>query len=489
MANPNQEIKFTKLFIKNEFVDAVSKKTFPVSNPANEKLVANVAEGDKADVDLAVVAARNAFCRGSVWRNTDPTARGTLLNKLAALVERDSDIIANLIVLENGKTFANAKVEISRFAQILKFYAGFVDKYYGKTIPVDGPIFTYTRKEAIGVVGAILPWNFPVIMLAYKLAPAIAAGCTIIVKAAEQTPLSALYIAALSKEVGFPDGVINVINGFGPTVGHAIVSHLDIRKVAFTGSTDVGRLIMKTAADSNIKKVSLELGGKSPLVIFEDVDIDEAAMVAHNAIFMNHGQVCFAASRHYVHEKIYDEFVKRSAALASMRKVGDPFDADTDQGPQIDEESMKKILHFVDLGKEQGAKLETGGKRIGTEGYFMEPTVFSNVTDDMSIATHEIFGPVQCIIKFKTVDEVIESANRTNYGLMAGVMTKNIDTALTFANAVEAGTVWVNCYSAGAVAAPFGGYKESGIGRELGEEGLSLYLETKTVAIKLPYKN
>lgn len=261
-----------QLFINNEFVDAVSKKTFAVSNPANEKTIIHLAEGDKADVDLAVEAARKAFCRGSVWRNTDPTARGALLNKLAALVERDCDIIANLTVLENGKTFASAQGENMRFSQILRFYAGFVDKYYGKTIPVDGTVFTYTRKEPIGVVGLILPWNFPVIMLAYKWAPAIAAGCTIVTKPAEQTPMSTLYIAALSKEAGFPDGVINVVNGFGPTVGHSIVSHLDVRKVAFTGSTEVGRLIMKTAADSNLKKVSLELGGKSPLVIFDDVD-------------------------------------------------------------------------------------------------------------------------------------------------------------------------------------------------------------------------
>ncbi|XP_037051486.1 retinal dehydrogenase 1-like [Bradysia coprophila] len=489
MADPNQEIKYTKLFINNEFVDSVSKKTFAVQNPATEKIVTQIAEGDKADVDLAVEAARKAFCRGSEWRNTDPTARGTLLNNLAALVDRDSDTIANLTVLESGKAFPVAKMENTRFSQILRYYAGFVDKYCGKTIPVDGSVFTYTRKEPIGVVGLILPWNFPVIMLAYKWAPAIAAGCTIVTKPAEQTPMSALYIAALSKEAGFPDGVLNVVNGFGPTVGHSIVSHMDVRKVAFTGSTEIGRLIMKTAADSNLKKVSLELGGKSPLVICDDVDLDEAVPLAQNAIFMNHGQVCFAASRTYVQEGIYDEFVKRSATLALSRKVGDPFAPDTSQGPQIDEESIKKILTFVESGKQSGAKLEAGGKRIGTVGHFMEPTVFSNVTDDMTIAKHEIFGPVQCILKFKTIDEVIERANRTNYGLMAGILTKNIDTAFTFANAVEAGTVWVNCYNAGAVGAPFGGYKESGIGRELGEEGLNLYLETKTVGIKLPHRN
>ncbi|XP_037051170.1 aldehyde dehydrogenase X, mitochondrial-like [Bradysia coprophila] len=485
MANPNQEIKYTKLFINNEFVDAVSRKTFAVNNPANERKVADVSEADKADVDLAVKAADKAFARGSQWRNTNPSARADLLNKLATLVDRDSDYIANLTVLENGKSFFMAKGENYRFSQILRFYAGIVDKYYGKTIPVDGNFFTYTRKEPIGVVGAILPWNAPVIMLAFKWAPALAAGCTIVTKPAEQTPLAALYIAALSKEAGFPDGVINVVNGFGPTAGAAIVSHLRVRKVAFTGSTDVGKIIMKNAADSNLKKVSLELGGKSPLVIFDDVDLDEAVPLAQDAIFVNHGQVCCAGSRTFVQEGIYDEFVKRSVELAKKRKVGNPFAPDTVQGPQIDEESLNKILTYVNYGKADGAKLEIGGNRIGTEGYFVEPTVFSNVTDEMRIAKDEIFGPVQCIIKFKTIEEVIERANRTNYGLAAGVLTKNIDTAFAFVNAVEAGSVWVNCYNASFINAPFGGYKESGIGRELGEEGLNLYLETKTVSVKL----
>jgi len=489
MANPNQQIKYTKLFINNEFVDAVSKKTFSVTNPTTEKKVADVAEGDKADIDLAVKAAQKAFARGSVWRNTDPSGRAALLNKLASLVDRDSDIIANLTVLENGKSFFMAKGENYRFSQIVRFYAGYVDKNYGKTIPVDGNFFSYTRKEPIGVVGTILPWNAPVIMLAFKWAPAIAAGCTIVTKPAEQTPLAALYIAALSKEAGFPDGVINVVNGFGPTAGHNIASHPDIRKVAFTGSTEVGRRIMKTAADSNLKKVSLELGGKSPLVIFDDVDLDEAVPLAQDAIFVNHGQVCCAGSRTFVQEGIYEEFVRRSVELAKTRKVGNPFSPDTVQGPQIDIESLNKILSYVDYGKEDGAKLEVGGKRIGTEGYFMEPTVFSNVTDDMRIAKDEIFGPVQSIIKFKTIEEVIERANRTNYGLAAGVLTNNINTAFTFVNSVEAGSVWVNCYNASFINAPFGGYKESGIGRELGEEGINLYLETKTVAVKLPVNN
>lgn len=488
MANPNQEVKYTKLFINNQFVDAVSKKTFPVNSPINEKKVADIAEGDKADVDLAVKAAENAFARGSAWRNTNPSARAALLNRLADLVDRDSDIIANLVVLENGKSFLAAKQEAWFFSYIARFYAGFVDKHYGKTIPVDGNFFSYTRKEPIGVVGVILPWNVPVIMLAFKWAPAIAVGCTVVTKPAEQTPMSALYIAALSKEAGFPDGVLNVVTGYGPTAGVAIVSHLNIRKVAFTGSTEIGKLIMRNAADSNLKKVSLELGGKSPLVIFDDVDLDEVVPLAQNAVFDNHGQVCFAASRIFVQEKIYDEFVKRSVALAAQRKVGDPFQPKTKQGPQIDKESLDKILTYIEYGKKDGAKLEIGGKRIGSVGYFVEPTVFSNVTDDMRIAKEEIFGPVQSILKFKTIEEVIERANNTNYGLAAGVLTNNLNNAMTFVNAVEAGSVWVNCYSAVNVPAPFGGYKQSGVGRELGEEALELYLETKTVAIKLPCK-
>jgi len=322
-------------------------------------------------------------------------------------------------------------------------------------------------------------------MVAFKWGPALAAGCTIVTKPAEQTPIAALYIAALSKEAGFPPGVINVVNGFGPTAGAAIVSHPNVRKVAFTGSTEVGKIIMKNAADSNLKKVSLELGGKSPLVVFDDVDLDEAVPLAQEAIFINHGQVCCAGSRTFVQEGIYDEFVKRSVEYAKTRKVGNPFAPDTVQGPQIDKDSLNKILTYVDYGKQDGAKLEVGGKRIGTVGYFVEPTVFSNVTDNMRIAKDEIFGPVQCIMKFKTMDEAIERANQTSYGLAAGVLTKNIDTAFTFINAAEAGSVWVNCYNTLFSNVPFGGYKESGIGRELGEEGLNLYLETKTVAIKL----
>ncbi|KAG5672905.1 hypothetical protein PVAND_002993 [Polypedilum vanderplanki] len=489
MANPNQEIKYTQLFINNEFVDSVNKKTFVTSNPANGKKLADVAEGDKADVDLAVEAAKKAFARGSEWRNLDASARGKLLHKLADLIDRDSDIIASIESLDNGKPFIMAKADINFSSTVLRYYAGYADKVHGRTVPSDGNLFSYIRKEPVGVVGQIIPWNFPVLMLSWKWAPALAAGCTLVIKPAEQTPLTALYVASLSKEAGFPDGVINVITGYGPTAGAAIASHSDIRKVAFTGSTEVGKIIMEIAAKSNLKKVSLELGGKSPLVIFDDVNLDEVVQLAQDAIFINSGQICTGASRTFVQEGIYDEFVKRTVENAKTRKIGCPFNTDTLQGPQVDQDTFDKILNYIDYGKEDGAKLEIGGKRWGNEGFFIEPTVFSNVTDDMRIAQDEIFGPVQSILKFKTIDEVIERANKTNYGLAAGIFTNNIENALTFANEVEAGSVWVNCYNVFRSQVPFGGYKQSGIGSELGEEGINLYLETKAVSIKLPNKN
>lgn len=489
MANPNQEIVYTKLFINNQFVDAQSGKKFVTLNPVTGKTLAEVAEADKADVDLAVKAAKKAFERGSEWRSMDASARGRLMNKLADLIEQHKTTLANLEVLDNGKPFAEADFDIQCVIDTFRYYAGWCDKIHGNTIPADGNSLALTNKEPVGVVGQIIPWNYPLLMVSWKWAPALAAGCTIVLKPAEQTPLSALYAANLSKEAGFPDGVINVVPGYGETAGHAIVTHPDIRKVAFTGSTEVGRLIAEHAAKSNLKKVSLELGGKSPLVVMEDVDIDEAVEVAHNALFANHGQCCCCGSRTFVQEKIYDAFVAKSVELTRKRKVGNPFADDVLQGPQIDAPSQEKILKYIELGNKQGAKLEIGGKKVGNEGFFVEPTIFSNVTDNMAIAQEEIFGPVQSILKFKTLDEVIERANQTSYGLAAGILTKNIDWALTFARAVDAGSVWVNCFDAVTPQTPFGGYKQSGYGRELGEDGLEPYLETKTILVKLPTKN
>ncbi|KAG5893698.1 hypothetical protein JTB14_017805 [Gonioctena quinquepunctata] len=485
----NIKVKYNKLFIDNEFVDAVQKKTFPVLNPTNGKVIVEVAEANKEDVDKAVAAAKVAFSRGSEWRSMDASKRGTLINKLADLISRDTNELAALEALDNGKPYENAIFEIGYAVDVLRYYAGYCDKIHGNTIPADGGFFSLTRKEPMGVVGQIIPWNYPLMMMVWKLGPALAAGCTIILKPAEQTPLTALAAAALSREAGFPKGVINVLPGYGPTAGAAIAQHHEIKKVAFTGSTEVGHLIMEYAAKSNLKCVALELGGKSPLVVFDDADVNEAVEIAHEAIFANHGQNCCAGSRTFVQSGIYDEFVKKSAAKAKARKVGNPFESGVQQGPQVDKPSLDKILRMVESGIKQGAKVEAGGQRIGNEGYFVQPTVFSNVTDDMTIAKEEIFGPVQSILRFDTLEEVIERANNTCYGLAAGVISKNINNALIFAQAVEAGSVWVNCYDAITPQTPFGGYKQSGIGRDLGEDSLKEYLQTKTISIKVPVRN
>jgi len=482
------EIKYTKLFINNEFVDASSKKVFPTLNPATAEKIVDVAEADKADVDIAVAAARKAFAIGSQWRTLDASARGKLIYKLADLVERDRAYLAKLESLDNGKPVGDSDFDIGMAIDCLKYFAGWADKIHGETIPSDGNLITITRKEPVGVCGSIIPWNYPILMAVWKLGPALATGCTIILKPAEQTPLTALYLGALAKEAGFPAGVVNILAGYGPTAGAAITNHMDIDKVAFTGSTDVGRLIMGSAASSNLKRVTLELGGKSPLVICGDADIDEAAEIAHGAIFNNHGQNCCAGSRTFVESSIYDKFVAKAKSLAEARKVGDPFQDGIQQGPQIDDDQFKKILTLIDSGKQQGAKLVTGGSRWGTKGYFVQPTIFADVKDDMRIAKEEIFGPVQSIFKFDTLDEAITRSNATTYGLAAGIITNDLNKAIQFASSVQAGSVWVNCYDAVTTQAPFGGYKQSGQGRELGEASLHEYLEIKTITIATKQK-
>ncbi|XP_011498590.1 PREDICTED: aldehyde dehydrogenase X, mitochondrial [Ceratosolen solmsi marchali] len=476
-------IKYTKLFIDNEFVDSVSGKQFQAINPATEEVIANVSEGDKADVDKAVEAAKRAFARNSKWRSMDASDRGKLMFNLANLIERDIQYLASIETLNNGKTFVSSVEDIKATINVLRYYAGWCDKIHGSTIPVGNGYVSMTRKEPVGVVGQIIPWNYPIMMISWKWGPALAAGCTIVLKPAEQTPLSALYLAALTKEAGFPSGVINVVNGYGPTAGAAIAEHQDVRKVAFTGSTEVGRIIMQAAGKSNLKRVSLELGGKSPLVVCADADVKEAANIAYHALFDNHGQSCCAGSRTFVHSSIYDEFVNEAKRLVANRKVGDPFDKNTDQGPQIDADMFNKVLGLIESGKKEGATLIVGGDRVGNAGYFIQPTVFSNVADNMRIAQEEIFGPVQSIFKFTDIEEAIRRANKTSYGLAAGIITKDINKALSFANAVEAGSVWINGYDLISAHTPFGGYKMSGIGRELGEEGLNEYLEIKTITI------
>jgi len=485
----NPEVKFTQIFINNEWVNSASGKTFPTINPTTGKKICDVQEGDKADIENAVAAAKKAFEFGSVWRKMDASERGVLLNKLADLIERDRIYIASLETLDNGKPFKDAfYIDMTATIKTLRYYAGWTDKIQGRTIPVDGASFCYTRHEPVGVCGQIIPWNFPITMMAWKIAPALACGNTTIVKPAEQTPLTALYMASLVKEAGFPPGVVNVVPGYGPTAGGAITSHKDINKVAFTGSTEVGQIIMAAAAKSNLKRVTLELGGKSPLVVFKDANLDVVVEWAHQAVFFNMGQVCTAGSRTYVHEDIYDEFVKRAVARAKAKSIGDPYDAKNEYGPQVSEEQFNKVLEMIESGKKDGAKLECGGGREGTEGYFVQPTVFSDVTENMRIGKEEIFGPVQQIIKFKDMEDVIARANDTQYGLAAACFTQDLDTAIMFSSRVQAGSVWVNCYNAQSVAAPFGGFKMSGVGRELGEYGLSQYTEVKTVVIKTQTK-
>jgi len=483
------EIKVKQLFINNEFVDSVSGKTFATIDPSDETEIAQIAEADKADVDKAVKAAREAFKIGSEWRTMDASGRGRLMLKLTSLMKRDQDYLAQLDTVDNGKTFASAQADVEQSISTLEYFAGWADKIHGDTIPADGNVVSYTRMEPVGVVGQIIPWNYPVAMLAWKWAPALAAGCTIVLKPAELTPLSALYMAELTREAGFPAGVVNVVPGYGHTAGAAIASHMDVDKVAFTGSTQVGKQVMAAAAKSNLKRVSLELGGKSPLVVMSDFDVDKAVEIAHEAIFANHGQNCCAGSRTFVQEGIYDEFVDKAGELARKRTVGDPWNEESVQGPQINKTQFDKILGYIKSGEEEGAKIEAGGKRHGDLGYFVEPTVFSGVEDRMKIAQEEIFGPVQSILKFKTLDEAIDRANSTCYGLAAGILTNDINTGLKFSQAVQAGSVWVNCYDHTIAHTPFGGFKQSGHGRELGPEGVKDYLEVKTVTIAIDQKN
>lgn len=485
--NPNAEVKCTQLFINNEFVNSTSGKTFPALNPANGKKLADVQEAGPADVDKAVAAARAAFKPGSPWRSIDASERGRLLYKLADLLERDIAYIASLECLDNGKPYQFAVGDVKSAQNTLRYFAGLADKIHGRTIPVNGNFFSYTRYEPVGVVGLILPWNFPLMLVVNKIAPALAAGCTVVVKPAEQTPLSALYLAKLSQEVGFPNGVINVVTGFGD-VGAAITSHMDVNKVSFTGSTEVGQLIQKAAGSSNYKRVTLETGGKSPLIIAEDADLDVAAEIAHTALMFNAGQCCVAASRLFVHESVYEEFCEKAVALAKKRTVGCPFKC-LDQGPQIDKEQTDKIMELIESGKKEGARLLCGGKKIDAgSDLYVEPTVFADVTDDMRIAKEEIFGPVQQILKYKTFDEAIARANETHYGLAAGIVSKNADTIQKFAQNILAGTVWVNTYLVVTPQAPFGGFKMSGLGRENGIEGINAFCEVKTVTMAISQK-
>jgi len=477
------KIKDQLLFIDGKWCQSASGKSFETVDPSTNQVICRVAEGDAADVELAVAAARRAFDSGP-WSRMSASERGRLIYKVADLIESHQEELAALESLDNGKPYRDSMAaDLPLTIKCYRYYAGWADKIVGKTIPVDGDFTCFTRHEPVGVVGQIIPWNFPLLMQAWKWGPALVSGCTLVLKPAEQTPLTALRVAQLAQEAGFPNGVINVVPGFGPTAGAALTRHMDVDKVAFTGETSTGQLIMEAAAKSNLKRVSLELGGKSPNIVFADADIDAAVEGAYFGLFFNQGQCCCAGSRLFVEQSIHDEFVAKLVQRAKSQKVGDPFDPETTQGPQITREQQERVLSFIDSGKKEGATIHCGGGKPNLPGYFVEPTVFSGVTDGMKIAREEIFGPVMNILPFGNIQEVVERSNRTQFGLAAAVWTRDIKKAHRMARSLRAGTVWINCYDVFDAAAPFGGYKMSGVGRELGEYALQLYTEVKTVYI------
>ncbi|KAI1783727.1 aldehyde dehydrogenase [Ganoderma leucocontextum] len=476
------------LYINGKFVDGSNGTSIDVINPTNGKVTTRISEGTSKDVDLAVAAAHKAF--ETTWGlNATGVQRARYLAKLADLMEENIDVLSALEALDNGKTFHWAKRgDVSHSINCIRYYSGWADKILGQTIETSEAKLVYTRHEPAGVVGQIIPWNFPLQMMAWKIGPALATGCTVVLKPSEFTPLTALYMAKLVDQAGFPAGSFNLINGYGHIVGQAIAEHPNIEKVAFTGSTLIGRKIMESAAKSNLKNVTLELGGKSPSIIFDDADIDQAIKWAAFGIYYNHGQCCCAGSRIFVQEKIYDDFLKRFTEHTKTLKVGDPFSPETFQGPQINQQQYDRIMGFIDSGKTEGATVHFGGNRVGTEGYFISPTIFTDTKPDMRIVQEEIFGPVCVVIKFKDEADIIRQANDTVYGLAAAVFSQNVTRALSTAHKIKAGTVWVNAANMLYPNVPFGGYKQSGIGRELGEYALANYTAVKSVQVNLDIK-
>jgi len=477
-----------QLFIGGRFVDAKAGKTFDTYDPSSGRVIAKVAAGEAVDIDAAVMAARQAFESGP-WSRMTGSERSKLMWKLAELIEANRDELAELESLNNGKPIVNIRNgDIPSSCEVLRYTAGWATKLNGETLSLAQPgnFHAYTLREPIGVVGQIIPWNSPLMMAAWKLAPALATGCTVVLKPAEQTPLTALRLARLIQEAGIPDGVVNIVNGFGESAGAALAAHPGVDKIAFTGSAEVGRLIVQAAA-GNLKKVSLELGGKSPVIVFPDADLNIAVPGAARAIFNNSGQVCAAGSRLYAHQSVFDRLVEGVAQEAGKLKIGPGLNPDTQMGPLVSQEQLERVSRYVSQGRSDGAKVVTGGSRIGNEGFFLAPTVLTDTKPEMSVVREEIFGPVLCAMTFgdDDLDRIAEEANRTTYGLAASVWTRNVSTAHKMARRLRAGSIGVNMHGTVDAAIPFGGYKQSGWGREKGKEVLDLYTEVKAVVVAL----
>ncbi|HEX2237375.1 MAG TPA: aldehyde dehydrogenase family protein [Gammaproteobacteria bacterium] len=481
-----------RMLINGDWVDSASGETLDVYNPATGDVIAHVPAGNQEDIDRAVKAARQSF-ETRRWTGMTPSERGRIIWKIGDLILDHLEELAQLESLDNGKPISVARVaDVPLSADMFHYMAGWATKIEGDTISISVPYapgaqyHAYTVKEPVGVVGQIIPWNFPLLMAAWKLAPALACGCTIVLKPAEETPLSALRLGELIQEAGVPDGVVNIVTGLGQAAGAPLAAHPDVDKIAFTGSTEVGRLIVKAAESSNLKKVSLELGGKSPNIVLADADLETAIAGAANSIFFNHGQCCAAGSRLFVQEKVFDKVAEGVSEVASKMKLGPGLDPSTEMGPLVSSDQVERVTGYLEAGVSEGARALTGGKRRGDKGYFVEPTVFVDTKPEMKICAEEIFGPVVTATPFKDVDDaLVAAANNTVYGLASGIWTKDVSKAHMLASKLKAGTVWINCYNIFDAALPFGGYKQSGWGREMGHEVLKNYLETKSVCINL----
>lgn len=470
------------LLIDGKWVPAVSGKTIESLNPATEEVLVHIAEGDKADVDAAVVAARRAF-EAPTWKGISPHARTRALLRIADAIEKHADELAALETLDNGMPAWFSKAAVSMAIDVFRYYAGWPSKILGTTNPTDESTFIYTLREPVGVCGQINPWNVPMLLIALKIAPPLACGNTVVLKPSELASLTTLRVAELIQETDLPPGVLNVITGFGSTVGASISSHPDIDKVSFTGSTAVGKQILQ-ASTGNLKRTTLELGGKSPNIIFPDADIEKAINAAVFGFTRNSGQICSSGTRIFVHESIHDEVTEKITQLAAAQKVGSPFDPDTKLGPVISATQLDRVMSYVDAGNFGGATLTTGGQRLGGSGYFLSPTVFSGVTNEMKIAREEIFGPVAAIIPFKDEEDAVFKGNDSTYGLAAGIWTRDISRAHKVAKALRAGRIWINTYGETDAVMPFGGFKESGLGREFGVDSIMTYTETKSVQVR-----